>query len=209
MLFVGDSITQGDQAGGQGSGKTYPEQAIAHLNDASGGKFAFAVRAYPGKPGHWFLTHRLTGVLDSIDAKGYKRKIATQFFGANDIVYPEKGSSLEPDSVWQYNAAITDSLRKRGYEVIICPMMNITYQGPEFAPFNQRRLAYNVLVEQHRKDYLGVVSLQNQPLLYAPDAPSNKKYFVDRIHPNAEGAALLGLEFARTIGQATGVTLSK
>lgn len=204
---MGDSITAGGQAGGQGSGNTYPEQAISRLNKAGDGQFAYAVRAYPGKPGHWFLTHRLTGVLDSIDAKGYKRKIATQFFGANDVVFPEKGSSPEPDSVYRYNVIIADSLRKRGYEVIICPMMNITFQAPAFVPFNTRRLAYNALIEQHRKDYLGVVALQNQPLLYAPGAPSNKKYFADRIHPNAEGAALLGGEFARTIGQATGVIL--
>ena len=202
VLFVGDSITQGDQT----YGFPYPKQTIELLNRTSKESYAMAVRAYPGKTAHWLLKNR-SGTLDSVDDKGYKRKIATLFFVANDLVYPSPGSSAAPDSVLSYNRRLANILTAKGYEVIICPGLDRA-NYPEFADFNQKRERYNALLrEQYKSFAVGLVPLENQPLVFAPGASKSLDYFAgtqkpgqsDGSHPNKAGAGLIAKEFAHSI----------
>lgn len=202
VLFVGDSLTQGDQT----HGFPYPAQTIELLNRHHKGRYAMAVRAYPGKTAHWLLKNRL-GALDSVDDTGYQRKIATIFLAANDLVYPTAGSSATPDSVLRYNRQLANILTAKGYEVLLCPGLDRA-NYPEFADFNQKRERYNNLLRQQYKSFaVGLVPLESQPLVFAPGATKNLAYFAqgqkpgqsDGSHPNKAGAALLAQEFAHAI----------
>lgn len=214
LFFIGDSITQGDQQGGPGSGNTYPEVATAQLNAASN-RFTLIQRGYPSMNARWFINNKLAETLALINPTTHPGGATfVIFFGPNDLIeYDVEGGPVTnhtPGGVYAAFVELATACKNAGARVVFVPILNRKDAyglTPYTTTFDADRRAVNTsLIASSAADE--VANLPARLEVYATTAPDNTTYFVDKVHPTIAGAAIIGNEVAKAVARLHYLTLS-
>ena len=182
LVFDGDSLTAGIVYS-----ETYPNQAMSLItgswdmyNTGSGGYGISSLRG------------RGTTTVDGLYNATVAKNVVVVWGGTNDLV------GVSAQSTYDTLRGYCEDRRARGWKVVVLSMLPRQY-GNEPADFEERRTAFNVLLDANHNFADAYVPLHNNTVIGDDDDCLNTTYYFDKLHMTAAGYGVVAAQVAPVV----------
>lgn len=185
VVFVGNSLTTGMFCG---NGQTWSRQAALQIPGLS--RWYTICRGGITTPQ---LATLAGASVDGLLTRATGRKVLVFWEGTNDLVVNRATAAAAHDAIRQFCLA----RRQAGWDKVVVLTVLPRAAGPDF---EARRLELNGLLRQNYREYAAaLVDLDTVPEIGRPGCETNQTYFVDGVHLNKAGNALVAAVVAKTL----------
>lgn len=178
IVFDGDSLTEGFMLP---SGQDYPSQAMTQLP----GWLAYVNFGLSGQTWPDLLAD-VRREVDPLYSAHRRLNLVAVWAGTNDVAY-----GFTAQQMYGHARSYCEGRRQRGFAVVILTMYPLCPHDLDDR-YDATRREYNELLREHWREFAdGLVDVAFDARIGDPSGPERSRYFIDAVHLNADGYAVI------------------